>query len=524
MSSRILTERPEWQALQDHFNEMVPLPLHDLFANDPRRFERFHLGLEGVVFDYSRNHVTEKTRDLLCALARACDVEGWRDRMLAGEPLNTSENRAVLHMALRGSAPQGVEIEGESVNDFVRDTLELIESISRRVRDNPSITDVVNIGIGGSDLGPRMMCRALSPYADGPRLHFVSNVDGGSLSLLLESLNRENTLFIIASKTFTTLETLTNAAAARDWLLEKFPPEQAFEHFLTVTANPEAAAQFGVLAHNVLPLRNWIGGRYSLWGATGLPVAIACGFDAFKDMLDGAAAADRHFIDSPLEENIPVLMAMTGIWHRNFWNYGALAVLPYAQDLEILPAYIQQLDMESNGKSVSRAGASLDYQTGPVVFGEVGTSAQHAFMQLLHQSDQIIPADIIAIAGACHGLRAHHVALFSNALAQGKALMEGLENKNEPHRHFSGNRPSSTFVLDRLDAYHLGMLLALYEHKVFVQGIVWDINSFDQWGVELGKTIATGLIEDLCHGTQTACTDASTAGLARYFRQKFMKS
>lgn len=524
MSSRALTERPEWQALQNHFKEMEPVHLRDLFAEDPARFERFHLGIEGLIFDYSRHHVTEKTRSLLCALARACDVEGWRDRMLNGAHLNTTESRAVLHMALRGSTPEGLTIDGEDVNGFVHGALGMIESISCRVRDNPDITDVVNIGIGGSDLGPRMMCRALASQADGPRLHFVSNVDGGALSFLLEGLERRNTLFIIASKTFNTLETLTNAAAARDWLLERIPPEEAFGHFLTATANPEAALAFGVPAQNILPLRNWIGGRYSLWGATGLAVAIACGFKTFREMLEGAAAADRHFIHAKLEENIPVLMAMTGIWNRNFWNCDTLAILPYAQDLEILPAYIQQMDMESSGKSASRNGARLAYQTGPVVFGDVGTSAQHAFMQLLHQSAQVIPADIIAVAGADHGMRAHHIALFGNALAQGKALMEGLENTREAHKHFSGNRPSSTFVLDRLDAHHLGMLLALYEHKIFVQGIVWDINSFDQWGVELGKTIATGLIEDLTNGTQSACTDASTAGLARHFRQKFIKS
>lgn len=519
MSASALTERPEWRALQNHFGEMSALHLRDLFAGDPERFNRFHLKTEGLVFDYSKNLLTERTLSLLCDLARARDVEGWRDRMLAGQAINSTENRAVMHMALRGSAPEGLIIDGEDVNAFVNDTLGLIESVSRTVRNNPVVTDVVNIGIGGSDLGPRMMCRALSSYADGPRLHFVSNVDGGSLSLLLKSLKRKNTLFIIASKTFSTLETLANAKAARAWLLEEMTAGEASDHFLTVTANPESAISFGISAQNILPLRKWIGGRYSLWGATGLPVAIACGFDVFKAMLDGAAVADRHFINTPLEENIPVLMAMIGIWHRNFFDYDALAVLPYAQNLENLPAYLQQLDMESNGKGVSRDGAKLDYKTGPVVFGDVGTSAQHAFMQLLHQSDQIIPADIIAIAQADHDLRTHHIALFCNALAQGKALMEGMENTDQPHRHFPGNRPSSTLVIDRLDARHLGLLLALYEHKIFVQGIIWNVNSFDQWGVELGKTIATGLIADIENGTRNACTDSSTFGLARYFQE-----
>lgn len=525
MSGPGLTQRPEWQALKDHYRDLGPLPLRGLFAGDPSRFEKFHLRLDGLVFDYSRNNVTEETRALLCALARACDIEGWRGRMLAGEAINATEGRAVLHMALRGSAPEGLAVEGENVGDFVRETLGLIESVSRRVRENPAITDVVNIGIGGTDLGPRMVYRALSPHADGPRLHFVSNVDGGALSLLLEGLKPENTLFIVASKTFTTLETLTNAAAARDWLMSAMPAAEAFgEHFLATTASPEAAEKFGVPAQNILPLREWIGGRYSLWGATGLPVAIACGFGVFEDLLAGAATADRHFISSPLELNIPVLMAMLGIWYRNFHDYSALAVLPYAQNLDLLPAYLQQLDMESNGKGVSREGKKLDYRTGPVIFGDAGTNAQHAFMQLMHQSDQITPADIIAFAEAGHDRPAHHLALFGNALAQGKALMDGLENGAEPHKHFSGGRPSTTLVLDRLDAYHTGLLLALYEHKVFVQGIVWNINSFDQWGVELGKTIARGLIEDLRSGTEQACTDVSTAGLVRHFRERQPRS
>ncbi|MCC6598562.1 MAG: glucose-6-phosphate isomerase [Alphaproteobacteria bacterium] len=524
MSNNALTKRPEWLALENHFKEMEDVPLRALFADDPSRFDHFHLRLDGLLFDYSKHKINARTKALLCALARACDVEGWRARMLSGAAINTTENRAVLHMALRGSTPEGLEVDGENVTDFVQDTLALIKTTSERVRADKSITDVVNIGIGGSDLGPRMMCRALIASADGPNIHFISNIDGDALSLLLGKLNPHSTVFLIASKTFNTLETLTNTAAARDWLLAALGPDKVYDHFLTMTANPEAALKFGIAPANILLLRNWIGGRYSLWGATGLALAIACGFEVFNDMLKGAAVADRHFIQSPLEENIPVLMALIGIWYRNFWKYDALAILPYAQSLEILPSYIQQLDMESNGKGAGKNGETLDYQTGPVVFGETGSNAQHAFMQLLHQSRQVIPAEFIAIAGAHHGMKAHHMALFGNALAQSKALMDGLENTSEPCKNFPGNRPSSTLILDQLDAYHLGMLLALYEHKIAVQGAIWNINSFDQWGVELGKSIADALIKDFDNDTRNTCTDSSTAGLAQYFREKFIKS
>ncbi|MEZ5814911.1 MAG: glucose-6-phosphate isomerase [Alphaproteobacteria bacterium] len=525
MSSKPLTALPEWARLHDHKRSMETLHMKAMFEADAARFERFSVSIPGLLFDYSKHKITAETKDALLDLARARDVEGRRDALFAGEAVNVSENRAALHMALRGSCDGGLEIDGENVRDFVDTTLGRMEALSDAVRSDKNITAVVNIGIGGSDLGPRMAYKALKPFANGPDLHFVSNVDGSALHQQLQRLEPENTLFIISSKTFTTLETLANAQTAKRWLSEDLGADACGQHFIAVTSNDAAAKDFGVAEARIFPMRDWVGGRYSLWGAIGLPLAIACGFDVFKALLDGAKAMDEHFANAPPERNIPVLMGMLGLWYRNFWDYRAHAVLPYSHDLSAFPIYLQQVDMESNGKGVTAGGRVVNYATGPVIFGEAGTNAQHTFMQLLHQSPEVVPADFILAAQPVHSHKNHHAALLGNALAQSKALMEGQDNTNEPHRWFPGNRPSSTLILDRLDGYHLGMLLALYEHKVFVQGAVWDVNSFDQWGVELGKRNAQRIIQSFESGTGLDdYSDSSTKGLFDHLVQKFIKS
>ncbi len=513
MSNDQLTDLPEWRALEDHKRATENLHIKTLFDEDPNRFQTFSVDMPGLLFDYSKHKITDETKDALVALARARNVEKQRDALFSGEAVNVSENRPALHMALRGSCDKALEVDGKNVEHFVNSTLQNMQIISDKIRENPNITDVVNIGIGGSDLGPRMAYKALKPLADGPNIYFISNVDGSALHQRLHKLKPENTLFIIASKTFTTQETLRNAQTAKDWLLESIDKDALGNHLLAVTANAEAASGFGVNEDHIFPMRDWIGGRYSIWSAIGLPVAIACGFKTFKAMLDGAKAVDEHFVSAPLENNIPVLMALLGVWYRNFWDYPAHCVLPYSHDLREFPIYMQQLDMESNGKSVTQDGLTTNYATGPVIFGEAGTNAQHTFMQLLHQSHEIIPVDFIVTAKAQHPHAAHHKQLLGNALAQSKALMEGQEKPDALHHNFTGNRPSSTFILDTLDGYHLGVLLALYEHKIFVQGALWGINSFDQWGVELGKTNAENIIKSFDNKKITDNFDVSTVGL-----------
>lgn len=487
MSNELFSNRPEYRDLKAHAAETGGVAIKDLFAADSSRFEKFHVKIPGLLFDYSRHRVTDKTVALLTKLAQACDVEGWRRKMFSGEALNNSENRAVLHVALRGSTDKTLTVDGESVSGFVEDVLQKIQKTSDRIRRDKKITDVVNIGIGGSDLGTRMVYRALEPMADGPHLHFVANVDSAAIDGVLKTLQPETTLFVVVSKSFTTLETLANAQAAKAWLGRN----SVEDHFLAVSDNVKDAKAFGIAPDNIFPLRKWIGGRYSIWSAVGLPVAIAFGFENFKKFLNGARDMDQHFLGSPLDKNMPVLMALLGIWYRNFFDCRAHAILPYAENLEHLPAWMQQLDMESNGKSVSRDGIALNYATSPVIFGEPGTNGQHAFFQALHQGTDIIPADFILNAVS------KPVALNANALAQAQGLMEGRDNPGQPHRHYPGNRPSSVLVLDRLDAYHLGLLMALYEHKIFVQGVIWNINSFDQWGVELGKVLSNDIAQTL---------------------------
>ena len=514
MSNNSLTKMPEWSALSAHQRELKEDHIKDYFEQDAARFEKFHLTLNGLLFDYSKHKLRDETVPMLCALAKARGLEEMRGKMFGGERLNASENRAVLHTALRGSTDPSLEIDGENISEFVETTLEQVKTLSEEIRKNPKITDVINIGIGGSDLGPRTVYKALLPHADGPNLHFISNIDGRALESRLNGLRPENTALIITSKSFVTLETITNAETVKKWFLTALDEEALSERLFAISTNIEAATDFGVQQEHILPLRDWVGGRFSLWSAVGLSIATAIGFKEFKALLDGAKAMDEHFKNAPFEKNIPVIMGMIGIWYRNFWNYPAKAILPYSHDLRDLPKYLQQLDMESNGKGVDLEGEAVETASGPVIFGEAGTNAQHAFMQLLHQGPEIIPADFILVKTPEHPYENHHKKLLANALAQSKALMEGKTSKNEPHKAFEGNRPSSSLVLEKLDAYNLGMLLALYEHVIFVQGVIWGINSFDQWGVELGKVLAKSIQNEL-KTPNSDNMDSSTQGLLK---------
>jgi len=541
----MLTRIPAWTALAAHRDALADTHLRDLFADDPHRFERFSVRLDGMLLDYSKNRVTAETMDLLLELARARGLEGWRDRMFAGERINGTEGRAVLHIALRNRSNRPIRVDGHDVMPDVNDVLSRMSDFCRRVRDGiwtghdgRAITDIVNIGIGGSDLGPAMATQALTPWHH-PRLkaHFVSNVDGTHIVEILKSVNPATTLFIVASKTFTTQETMANAETARAWLLGQGVPETGVaKHFVAVSTNEAAVRRFGIDPANMFGFWDWVGGRYSLWSAIGLPLALMIGPERFMDFLEGGHAMDEHFRTAPLDRNMPVLLGLLGIWYINFWGAGAQAVLPYDQYLARFPAYLQQLDMESNGKGVDRDGCRIDYATGPVIFGEPGTNGQHAFYQLIHQGTHLIPCDFIVPVETRNPVGRHHPILLSNALAQTEALMRGktagevraeLEAEGlsgpaldalVPHKIFPGNRPTNTLLVQRLDPYTLGRLIALYEHKVFVQGVIWNINSFDQWGVELGKQLARTILTELEGGDGAGRHDSSTQGLIQAVR------
>ncbi|MBR0568723.1 glucose-6-phosphate isomerase [Azoarcus sp. L1K30] len=530
---------PAWQALSAHRADIAATDLRTLFARDPQRFERFCLHAAGLTLDYSKNRITKHTLELLVALARERQLEHARNAMFAGARINSTEDRAVLHTALRNPAGSCIEVDGENVMPAVLAVRQRVGAFAEAVRESrwtgysgEVVTDVVNIGIGGSDLGPAMACEALAAHGH-PRLklHFVSNVDGDQLARVLASVNPARTLFIIASKTFTTIETMTNAASARDWFLASGAGEKDIaRHFVAVSTNAARVAEFGIAPDNMFGFWDWVGGRYSMWSAVGLPIALCVGRDGFEAMLDGAHEMDRHFSEAPLEVNMPVILALLGVWYRNFFDAGSLCIAPYAQALSRMPAYLQQLEMESNGKSVTRDGQPAASPTCPVVWGEPGTNGQHAFFQLLHQGTDLIPVDFIAPLKASHNLPGHHRLLLANCIAQSKALMIGKtadEVRAElaasgmnaeaaealvPHRVFPGNRPSNTLLMPELAPRTLGALIALYEHKVFVQGVIWDVNSFDQWGVELGKQIATRIAGELA-GAAPGDHDASTAGL-----------
>lgn len=500
-----------------------------LFAADPARFSRFSASACGLLLDYSKTSLTQESLDALLELARAAGVEARRDAMFAGEAINHTENRAVLHTALRAPASARIMVDGKNIIPDVHATLGRFLAFAAGVRsgtiaasNNQPFTDVVNIGIGGSDLGPAMVTGALAPYHDGPRLHFVSNIDAAHLADTLRLLNPARTLFIIASKTFTTIETMTNARSARAWVAEALGEDAVGAHFCAVSTAVDKCAAFGIGAERIFGFWDWVGGRYSVWSSVGLPVAIAIGPENFRAFLAGAHELDEHFRTAPLARNLPVLLALVGVWHRDALGYPARAILPYDQRLSRFAAYLQQLDMESNGKRVTRAGEPVARPTGPLVFGEPGTNGQHAFYQLLHQGTDIIPCEFyIAATGHEPALAHHHRLLMANCLAQSQALLLGRsleEAGGNPHRMFPGNRPSVTTAYKKLDPATLGKLIALYEHRVFTEAALWDINAFDQWGVELGKVLALQLMPAIEGEAGAKIADGSTSGLVAFLR------
>jgi len=540
-----LTDSSAWKALKDHYRQMSSVRMRDLFAGDSERFETFSIRFGDLLLDYSKNRVTNETMRLLLDLARQADVDSLRDRMLAGERINFTENRAVLHTALRNRSGRVIEVDGEDVMPEVNRVLAKMRDFSEAVRSGKwqgatgrKITDVVNIGIGGSDLGPAMAVEALTPYhPKDMRFHFVSNVDGTHIAEVLKAVEPETTLFIVASKTFTTQETLTNAHSARSWLVGELGEDAVAKHFVALSTNAKAVGDFGIDTANMFEFWDWVGGRYSLWSAIGLSIAIAIGMDRFEEFLAGGEAMDRHFATAPLEANMPVVLGLLGIWYSNFFGAETHAVLPYDQYLRRFPAYLQQADMESNGKYVDRDGMPVDYATGPVLFGEPGTNGQHAFYQLIHQGTRLVPADFIATVESQNPIGEHHPIFLSNFFAQTEALMMGkteAEARAElesmglpeeslksllPHKMFEGNRPTNSILVRRLDPFTLGQLIALYEHKIFVQGAIWRINSFDQWGVELGKQLAKAILPELEGSAPVASHDGSTNGLINAYKE-----
>jgi glucose-6-phosphate isomerase len=532
-----------WQDLEAHKQALASTTTRDLFAADADRFAKFSFPLDDVLVDFSKNRVSEETLSLLLTLARAHCIETRRDEMLKGDPINTTEGRSVLHTALRAPTDADIRVEGKNVVPDVHAELALCYAFADKIRSGElrgatgdKITDVVNIGIGGSDLGPAMGARALSPYADGPRPHFVSNVDGADMADTLSRLDPSRTLFLVSSKTFTTIETMTNAQSARAWIAKSLGETAVGDHFAAISTNIVAVEAFGISKDRMFRFWDWVGGRYSMWSAIGLGLMIAIGPENFAEFLAGGHEVDHHFATTPLEQNIPVLMGLIGIWHRNFLGYAAHAVLPYDQRLGRFPAYLQQLDMESNGKRVHLDGTPVTSDTGPLVWGEPGTNGQHAFYQLIHQGTNVIPADFL-IAAEPHeaGMGDHHAILMANCLAQTEALMhgrsleeakavltaQGLPEKKidllGPHKVFPGNRPTTTIAYRKLTPRMLGRLVALYEHKVFTQGVIWGINSFDQWGVELGKELASRLLP-VVKGANVEGLDASTKGLVAHLK------
>ena len=511
------TTTPAWSALAALQRNAAQLSLRDLLK-DHSRFADFSQAESGLLFDFSKHIVTKDILNHLFDLAQAMKVEQVRDRMFTGDKVNNTENRAVLHTALRAPRDADIRVDGENVMPFIHDVLDQMKNFSDKLRAEKKITDVINIGIGGSDLGPRFVVDALQDYADGPRVHFVSNVDGADIAPKLKSLNPATTLFIIASKTFTTEETMLNAQVAKDWFLQTQPASALVNHFAALSTNQEKVGEFGILPENMFEFRDWVGGRYSLWSAIGLSIALSVGFDRFRELLDGAYKMDMHFRTAPLEKNIPVMMAVLGIWYRNFFDYPVHMLLPYDTRLAKMAKFTQQMDMESNGKTVDRDGKTVTYQTGPVLFGEPGTDNQHSFMQLVHQAPTPIPADFIICKKPSHNLTASHQSLMANFLAQTQALAIGqtLEEANgDPSRIFTGNRPTTSIILPELTPFYLGMLIAAYEHKIFVQGIIWNINSFDQPGVELGKKLAKPIRNMIETKTIDPSLDGSTKGLLK---------
>ena len=543
-----LTQSDAWKALEAHHAKIEPLQMRDLFAQDPQRFEKFSLRFQDILLDYSKNRITDETRQLLLNLAKQADVAGFRDKMFSGEKINFTEDRAVLHIALRNRANRPILVDGQDVMPEVNAVLAHMKEFSDSVRSGAwkgytgkPITDIVNIGIGGSDLGPVMVTEALKPYAQaGLNVHFVSNIDGTHIAETLKVVSPETVLFLVASKTFTTQETLTNAHTARDWFLQTAKDEAAIaKHFVALSTNAAEVGKFGIDTANMFGFWDWVGGRYSLWSAIGLSIALSIGFENFEELLTGAFEMDTHFQTAPLEQNLPVMLGLLGVWYNDFFDAQTQAILPYDQYMHRFPAYFQQGDMESNGKSVDRQGHRItDYQTGPILWGEPGTNGQHAFYQLIHQGTKIIPCDFLAPVETQNPLGNHHDILLSNFFAQTEALMRGKtpeEVRAEltasgmsgeklealiPHKVFTGNRPTNSLLFQKLTPRTLGSLIALYEHKIFTQGIIWNINSFDQWGVELGKQLAKAILPELAAPGPVTSHDASTNALINDYKAR----
>lgn len=550
-----LKSDPAYVKLQEYYNTYgEKINIQNLFQQDPERFKKFSIRIPtphdgDILLDYSKNRIDNEALELLLNLARSRNVEKARDAMFTGEKINFTEDRAVLHIALRNRQNRPILVNGKDVTPDVNEVLAHMKEFSQKVISGDwkgytgkPITDVINIGIGGSDLGPLMVTEALKPYANHLKVHFVSNIDGTHLAEVLKRLNPETALFIIASKTFTTQETITNATSAKNWFLEAAKdPSAVAKHFVALSTNGEKVTAFGIDASNMFGFWDWVGGRYSLWSAIGLSISLYIGYDNFEKLLEGANFMDEHFTSAPLEKNAPVILALLGVWYSNFYGAETHALLPYDQYLHRFAAYFQQGDMESNGKYVTRSGEQADYSTGPIVWGEPGTNGQHAFYQLIHQGTRLIPCDFIAPAQTHNPISGgiHHKILLANFLAQTEALMKGktaeqakaeLEksgmapeavDKILPHKVFKGNRPTNSIVLKKITPFTLGALIALYEHKIFTQGVIWDINSFDQWGVELGKQLAKAIEPELQDSKPVTSHDGSTNGLINFLKENF---
>lgn len=546
------TQLPSWQALDEHAKTLRQRELKSLFAEDESRFDSFSIKAPQLLFDYSKNLITAETQKALLALAEESKVAQWRDRMFAGEHINRTEDRAVMHVALRDKSSNPLMVDGKDVRPQIERELAHMRDLVSQVRSGQwqgfsgqRITDVVSIGIGGSNLGPLMVTEALTAYQDDTlNMHYVSNVDGFQIAQVLDRVNPETTLFVIASKTFTTLETITNANTAREWFMQGGGSESTTsQHFVAVSSNVKKAVEFGVSEENIFEMWDWVGGRFSLWSTIGLPIALQQGFDAFEALLEGAYEMDRHFKEAPLAQNAPVMLALVGVWNRNFLGYPAHALLPYDQCLHRFPAYMQQAEMESNGKSVTWEGERLTFGSVPLIWGEVGINGQHAFYQFLHQGTDIIPADFIGSVKPTVEVPGHHDALMANMFAQTEALMKGIDadqvradlkakgmdaariEEIVAHKVHPGNRPTNTLLMDKVTPKSLGALIALYEHKIFVQGIIWQIHSFDQWGVELGKVLAAGIQPELAQDQSVSSKhDASTRSLINYYKKAKQQS
>ncbi|SMC32625.1 glucose-6-phosphate isomerase [Moheibacter sediminis] len=539
------TETAAWKKLNSHFEEIKNQKLRDLFQNDKNRFDNFHLKFQEFLFDYSKNRIDSETINLLVELANECELKDAIEKQFSGGIINETEGRAVLHTALRNRDNRPVYVDGKDVMTEVNVVLEQMKSFSDKVISGEwkgfsgkEITDIVNIGIGGSDLGPVMVIEALKKYKTRLSLHFVSNVDGTHIAETLKELNPETTLFIIASKTFTTQETMTNALTARDWFLNSEANENdVAKHFVALSTNKTEVEKFGIDSANMFQFWDWVGGRYSLWSAIGLSICLGVGFENFVELLEGAFAMDNHFRNEDFNENIPVILALLGIWYNNFFNAESVAILPYEQYLSRFAAYFQQGDMESNGKYIDRNGKSVDYQTGAIIWGEPGTNGQHAFYQLIHQGTKLIPCDFMAAANSLNPIGDHHAKLMSNFFAQTEALAFGKTEEEviselksqgkstpeieflKPYKVFEGNKPTNSFLYNELSPKTLGSLIAMYEQKIFVQGVIWNIFSFDQWGVELGKQLANKILPELNSDAEITSHDSSTNGLINAYKQ-----